>query len=102
MYIFFKYHVLGNSYLTINFQKYNIKTHKSVIQLICHKNYGLCSDGILNGPIIVHNMHICYRIFNYDGSEAEISGNGIRIAALDFFNSQCVDCKKVFIHVNFL
>ncbi|QGR00287.1 diaminopimelate epimerase [Paenibacillus psychroresistens] len=48
------------------------------IKLICHRHYGAGSDGILYGPIISGD-EIKLRIFNPDGSEAEKSGNGIRI-----------------------
>jgi diaminopimelate epimerase len=46
--------------------------------LICHRNFGIGSDGILYGPIM-HGDRIGLRIYNPDGSEAEKSGNGIRI-----------------------
>ncbi len=50
-----------------------------LIQRICHRNFGIGSDGILYGPILEKNAPPRLRIFNPDGSEAEKSGNGIRI-----------------------
>lgn len=75
---FHKYHALGNDYIVIDPQKAKIDLSPEAISLICHRNYGIGSDGILYGPIFEHGR-ISLRIFNPDGSEAEKSGNGIRI-----------------------
>ena len=48
-------------------------------KLICHRHYGIGSDGILLGPLSSTKALFLLRIFNPDGSEAEKSGNGIRI-----------------------
>lgn len=73
-----KYHGLGNDYIVIDPQQNSIKLDTDAIKLICHRNFGVGSDGILYGPMIKgENIHL--RIFNPDGSEAEKSGNGIRI-----------------------
>ena len=76
---FYKYHALGNDYLILDPE--NAKTPPSTenIRLICHRNYGLGSDGILYGPEETDLADFGLRIFNPDGSEAEKSGNGIRI-----------------------
>jgi diaminopimelate epimerase len=50
-----------------------------LIQLICHRNYGIGSDGILFGPFKAADYDFGLRIYNPDGSEAEKSGNGLRI-----------------------
>ena len=75
---FHKYHALGNDYLVIDPQKTRIDLSPDAIRLICHRNFGIGSDGILFGPILEAGV-IRLRIFNPDGSEAEKSGNGIRI-----------------------
>jgi diaminopimelate epimerase len=75
---FHKYHGLGNDYIVIDPRETNIELDKPVIKLICHRNYGIGSDGILYGPEIKDNI-FKLRIFNPDGSEAEKSGNGLRI-----------------------
>ncbi|MDB4385028.1 diaminopimelate epimerase, partial [Opitutaceae bacterium] len=59
------------------------------IRVICHRNFGLGSDGILWGPIPSHSSEFGLRIFNPDGSEAEKSGNGLRI-----FSRYLRDSKK--------
>ncbi len=77
---FYKYHGLGNDYIVVDPSKSKIPMTKSNIKLICHRNFGIGSDGILYGPI-KDNRKIRLQIFNPDGSEAEKSGNGIRIFA---------------------
>lgn len=77
-YDFYKYHALGNDYIVIDPNKTDIHLSCETIQLICHRNFGLGSDGILYGPLPC-NGRLGLRIFNPDGSEAEKSGNGIRI-----------------------
>jgi diaminopimelate epimerase len=76
---YYKYHALGNDYIVID-PRSGIKMSSSNIKLICERNYGIGSDGILYGPIF-NEGRINLRIFNPDGSEAEKSGNGIRIFA---------------------
>ncbi len=78
---FSKYHALGNDYLVLNPSDYPDWTEPNLEQIraICHRNYGLGSDGILWGPLPSHRGDFGLRIFNPDGSEAEKSGNGLRI-----------------------
>lgn len=75
---FYKYHALGNDYIVIDPQKVKIPMTQKNIQSICNRHLGIGSDGILYGPIFEADK-IKLRIFNPDGSEAEKSGNGIRI-----------------------
>ncbi|MBN1655220.1 MAG: diaminopimelate epimerase [Deltaproteobacteria bacterium] len=75
---FYKYHALGNDYIVIDPKTSAFKPTPRAIERICHRNFGVGSDGILYGPLI-SGKAIGLRIFNPDGSEAEKSGNGIRI-----------------------
>jgi diaminopimelate epimerase len=72
---FVKYHALGNDYLVIS----QAELAETQIQRICHRNYGPGADGILLGPLGSRTCDFKLRIFNPDGSEAEKSGNGLRI-----------------------
>jgi diaminopimelate epimerase len=64
------------------------------IKLICHRHLGIGSDGILYGPIFEKDtFHL--RIFNPDGSEAEKSGNGIRIFTKYLVDAHYVTGKKI-------
>lgn len=74
-----KYHGLGNDYLVICPKDLNAELSVENIKLICHRNYGVGSDGILLGPLESNSCDFKLRIFNPDGSEAEKSGNGLRI-----------------------
>ncbi|MDO4554977.1 MAG: diaminopimelate epimerase [Lachnospiraceae bacterium] len=77
---FEKYHGLGNDYYIYDCQKYDYLLSKQQIKLLCDRHYGMGSDGILIGPVFKDGM-IGLRIMNPDGSEAEKSGNGVRIFA---------------------
>ncbi len=76
---FQKYHALGNDYLVLNPAELNQHLNADEIIRICHRNYGLGSDGILLGPLDTAQADFKLRIFNPDASEAEKSGNGLRI-----------------------
>ncbi len=106
---FKKYHGLGNDYLVIDPNVNDIKLTPQFIRLICDRNYGIGSDGILYGPIKeTQNSNLSraesrelktqnlygLRIFNPDGSEAEKSGNGLRIFAKYLFENKYVDKKN--------
>ncbi len=75
---FYKYHALGNDYIIIDPNQNKVAMTPANIRLICDRNMGIGSDGILYGPIFA-NDEIKLQIFNPDGSEAEKSGNGVRI-----------------------
>lgn len=78
---FHKYHALGNDYIVLNpsdFPEWTVPTPEQ-IRVVCHRNFGVGSDGILWGPLPSTSSQFGLRIFNPDGSEAEKSGNGLRI-----------------------
>jgi diaminopimelate epimerase len=76
-----KYHALGNDYLVIDPTDTAAVPEPDRIRTICHRNFGIGSDGILYGPLASDKARFGLRIFNPDGSEAEKSGNGLRIFA---------------------
>lgn len=78
---FHKYHALGNDYIVMNPIDFPTWDQPEVdqIRVICHRNFGVGSDGILWGPLPSAESQFGLRIFNPDGSEAEKSGNGLRI-----------------------
>lgn len=92
---FSKYHALGNDYLVIDPQKIKVvfKLTTNKIKTICHRNFGVGSDGILYGPLF-EDKKISLKIFNPDGSEAEKSGNGIRIFSRYLQDEKYVQTKK--------
>lgn len=79
---FHKYHALGNDYIVLNpadFPSWKPAPTVDQIRVVCHRNFGVGSDGILWGPLPSTSSQFGLRIFNPDGSEAEKSGNGLRI-----------------------
>jgi diaminopimelate epimerase len=80
---FEKWQALGNDYVIIEAAALPFELTPARIRAICAPRTGLCADGVLllsapEGPGYVGRM----RIFNPDGSEAEVSGNGAREAVL--------------------
>ena len=90
---FKKYHGLGNDYLVIDPNIYDVALEPETIRLICDRHFGIGADGILYGPIKSGN-NFSVRIFNPDGSEAEKSGNGVRIFAKYLFENGYVKKKN--------
>jgi diaminopimelate epimerase len=76
---FVKYHALGNDYLVISLNELDNELSQEQIKRICHRSYGVGTDGILLGSFESESGDFGLRIFNPDGSEAEKSGNGLRI-----------------------
>ncbi|HXR31010.1 MAG TPA: diaminopimelate epimerase [Solirubrobacterales bacterium] len=80
---FEKWQALGNDYLIAEAEELPWELTAGRIRLICDPHFGLGSDGVLllsrsADPAFVAEL----RIFNPDGSEAELSGNGAREAIL--------------------
>src|SRR6266545_7094812 len=77
---FVKAHGLGNDYLVMDPGTLPFEVTPAAARLICDRNRGVGSDGILLvGASSTADVGL--RIVNPDGSEAEKSGNGIRIFA---------------------
>lgn len=75
---FFRGHGLGNDYLVMNPTELTFKLTPKTIKSVCDRNWGVGSDGIL-ALVPSKRADFGLRIFNPDGSEAEKSGNGLRI-----------------------
>jgi diaminopimelate epimerase len=80
---FEKWQALGNDYLIVEVDSLPWELTAGRVRLICHPHFGLGSDGVL---LLSRSEDPAYaaelRIFNPDGSEAELSGNGAREAIL--------------------
>jgi diaminopimelate epimerase len=77
---FRKYEALGNDYLVIDPRNHSAPLGPPAVRRLCDRRYGVGADGVLWGPL-VEPEGFRLRIFNPDGSEAEKSGNGVRIFA---------------------
>jgi len=76
---FSKYHALGNDYIVMNPKDLPAPLTTEQVRTICHRNFGVGSDGILLGPLPSTTAKCALKIYNPDGSIAEKSGNGLRI-----------------------
>jgi len=80
---FEKWQALGNDYLILETQNLPWELNAERIEWLCDPHFGVGADGVLllqrsEDPEFVAEL----RIFNPDGSEAELSGNGAREAIL--------------------
>ncbi|MEX0972576.1 MAG: diaminopimelate epimerase [Solirubrobacterales bacterium] len=80
---FEKWTALGNDYVILEHDVLPWELTEKRIRKICDSHFGIGSDGVLllsrsDDPEVVAEV----RIFNPDGSEAELSGNGVREAVL--------------------
>ena len=74
---FTKMHGLGNDYVYIDAINQNIENESSLAQFVSNRHFGIGSDGL----ILICKSEVAdfkMRMFNSDGSEAEMCGNGIR------------------------
>lgn len=74
------YHSFGNDYLVYDCLKNEYELKPEDIRSICNRQFGAGSDGILVGPVQIFGK-MGVKIYNPDGSEAAISGNGLFIFA---------------------
>jgi diaminopimelate epimerase len=75
---FIRSHGLGNDYLIVDLAQLSFPlTPQNIIQ-ICNRHTGIGSDGIL-ALLPASSAEAALKIYNPDGSEAEKSGNGLRI-----------------------
>ncbi len=90
---FVKSHGLGNDYFVLDGSRISFGLTPEAIRLLCDRNYGIGSDGIL---LLVPSVRADFglRILNPDGSEAEKSGNGLRIFAKYLYEHGHTDNKE--------
>ncbi len=80
---FEKWQSLGNDYLIVEQDELPVELTPARVRALCAAHTGIAADGIaLLSPPDESGFAARLRIFNPDGSEAEVSGNGARQAAL--------------------
>lgn len=104
-----KYHGLGNDYLVPVEASWSTPEciDEQWVRRICHRNCGAGSDGVLFGPYLpgtpfyeqlaIPGALAAFRILNPDGSEAEKSGNGVRIFARWLYDAGMVGLDEPFV-----
>ena len=90
---FVKSHGLGNDYIAVDSENLTFKLSEEAIRTICDVHYGIGSDGILV-KVPSEKADFGLRIFNPDGSEAEKSGNGLRIFCKFLFDYRYTEKKE--------
>ena len=91
---FFKGHGLGNEYIVLDPAELTFQLTPGRIARICDRRKGIGSDGVLTlqGS---NSADFGLKIWNPDGSEAETSGNGLRIFAC-YLHATARTCNKSF------
>lgn len=94
---FIKVHSLGNDFLIIDQSKADqFSEIADLARRICDRHTGVGADGLL--LISIQNKLkgvVNFRIFNADGTEAEISGNGLRCAAASLYYQKKIKVPSI-------
>jgi diaminopimelate epimerase len=75
---FVKMHGLGNEYIVFDSEHIDFQLTTQAIKRMCNIHFGIGSDGIVM-KVPSARADFGFRVYNPDGSEAEKSGNGLRI-----------------------
>ena len=93
---FTKMHGLGNDYVYMDCTKQDVENKSSLAQFVSDRHFGVGSDGL----ILICKSDIAdfkMRMFNSDGSEAEMCGNGIRCVGKFVYDKGLTDKTTVVI-----
>jgi len=77
---FVKMHGAGNDYVFVDCFRHRVSNPARLARLISDRHFGVGGDGLIL-ILPCRNADLRMRIFNADGSEAEMCGNGIRCVA---------------------
>jgi diaminopimelate epimerase len=98
--LFFKYQALENDFLVIDVstakKRLSDCVRAGLTQNICDRHLGIGADGVIFSDI--QDSRFLMRIFNADGSEAEVSGNGLRILAQHLYQKKYAGSRSFVIH----
>lgn len=85
---FAKYSGCGNDFIVIDNRKLGLTPHPQLVTRLCHRQLGIGADGIIFLENSDTPSPYRMRIFNADGSEAEMCGNGLRCLAHFIHNQE--------------
>ena len=93
---FTKMHGLGNDYVYVNCFEEKVENPIKLAQIVSDRHTGIGSDGLV---LIARSQKadVRMRIFNADGSEAEMSGNGIRCVAKYTYEHKLAEAGSSFL-----
>ncbi|MEA2959152.1 MAG: diaminopimelate epimerase [Alphaproteobacteria bacterium] len=94
---FIKFHGFGNDYIVIDAEQFRDPNNwGSFARRICNRHYGAGADGIaVVSPSPDEDADFRVRIFNPDGSEAALSGNGTRCAAAYLYHQNLWQAEEL-------
>jgi diaminopimelate epimerase len=91
---FTKMHGCGNDYVYVNLFEEQIENPAKVSIAVSDRHFGIGSDGLITiGPSDIADFRM--RIYNADGSEAEMCGNGIRCVAKYVYDHKLTDKTEI-------
>ena len=91
---FTKMHGCGNDFVVVNGIKNNINFNQEQIAFLCSQHFGIGSEGLLVAlPSKIADFQM--KMFNVDGTEAEMCGNGIRCISRFAFENGIVNKKNM-------
>ena len=95
---FTKMHGLGNDFVILDREELIKRSfnYSELAKTLCDRNFGVGADGLIlvNPPEMETDCDTNWRIFNSDGTEPQMCGNGIRCFAKYVYNNGIVDKKK--------
>lgn len=79
---FLKAHASGNDFIVSYVEEPQNYDFSAISQKICDRHFGIGANGlVILSDLNARENKVKFRIFNSDGSEAEVSGNGIKCAS---------------------
>lgn len=90
---FVKSHGLGNEYIVFDSESIDFKLTQNAIKRLCNIHFGIGSDGLIL-KVPSEKADFGFRVYNPDGSEAEKSGNGLRILCKYLYDYGFARSKK--------
>jgi len=92
-----KVHSLGNDFLILEEEEIRSSVDTGALaRRICERHTGIGGDGLLLISIKDKKKgQVNFRVFNADGTEAEISGNGLRCAAAYLYYRKKIDSPRI-------
>ena len=95
---FWKYHGIGNDFVVFDGTKGEPGFTPEQIAFMCDRNFGIGSDGVIYVNPGIDGSDVTMRIFNTDGTEPEMCGNGIRCVAKFAYDMDIVKKTDFVIH----
>ena len=89
---FTKMHGIGNDYVYVNCFEESVKNPAEVSKFVSDRHFGIGSDGLI---LISPSAIADFRIYNADGSQAEMCGNGIRCVAKYVYDYGLTDKTEI-------